>query len=94
MVVWKGLLPLLPPSQLRGGVPEPDEDKAIHSPVKESTRVLGMGVAVLFLGGTQLELSQVDNASAGTPMGQVLQTDPLSPGLWDSWEVRGSPRTT
>lgn len=45
-----------------------------------------MGVAMLFLGGTQLELSQVDNAL------QVLQTDPLSPGLWDSWERRRDPK--
>lgn len=51
-----------------------------------------MGVAVLFMGGTQLELSQVDNVSAGARMVQVLQTDPLSPGLWDSWERRRDPK--
>lgn len=40
VLFWKGPLPLLPPSQQRGGVPGPDKDKAIHLPVKESTRVL------------------------------------------------------
>lgn len=55
VLFWKDPLPLLPPSQQRGGVPGPDKDKAICLSVKESTRgpYLALGRGVLFLWGTQ-----------------------------------------
>lgn len=101
VLLWKGLLLLLPatfPTEGWGPWARQRQSHSLARKRKHQSPCSAWGWRCCFLGATQLELSQVDNDypwntdGAGGSLQGVLQADPLTPRLWESWKHRRDPK--